>query len=924
VSAITDPPRDDANDCGCCEGVSVTTPALVSNRPGLPSIAYRVGTHQQFFESMLAGLSRSSLPAIRGLTTRDRSDFTIAFLDACAALGDVLTFYEERAANETYLRTATERLSIRELARLIDYQLRPGVAASAWLAFTLDDAPGALGQALSLAATAQDTIHRIPPIVIQRGLKVQSVPAPGEQPQTYETVETIGARLEWNALRPRLFRPQPVSASAALVFLRGLENNVKGGDPVAVIDASGQKELKTAARVTLDTEHRTTRVDFSESADVPAATAAALPKGSVSEFAPNTELDDAAVEMIVSRAWTSADLEALAETQGWPLQALTSAIARRIARRDAAADAGVFVFRQRSGTFGHNAPNYDSLPGALRVNTRVRKFKQAGDEVQPDGFTLIPAAFPNSWEENTLAQVAAPESSVVYLSTSVPGVAKGSWMALVSSSGTPQPSISKVLDVTDAAKSAFAISATVTKLSVPTSAPLASFKMRTTVALVQSESLPLDDLPIEDVVSEGGLTLDGPYLGLAVGQRVILTGERSDLAGVTGAETLTLKDVTVEAGFTVITFERAPVYSYVRRTVKLNANVALATQGETVNEILGSGDANQPFQRFTLRQPPLTFVSAPTPSGGETTLEVRVNEVRWHEVPSFFDHGPDERIYITRFDDEGRTTVIFGDGTTGARLPTGPENVRAVYRKGIGLGGLVRADQLTQLMDRPYGVRGVTNPVESSGAADPEQRDDARRNAPLTVLTLGRVVSLKDFESFSRAFSGIEKALATWTWFGEKRGVLLTVAGPKGAAVSDTSDLHRNLVDALRLAGDETVPLLVKSYTSRLFSVAASLAIDPDRLPEHVIEAVTLALRAAFSFEAREFGQPVHLSEVIAVIQAVPGVVFVDVNEFHRADEPVDRLPRIPAAFPRPGGETVAAAELLTLDPRPLQLEVLQ
>jgi hypothetical protein len=63
---------------------------------------------------------------------------------------------------------------------------------------------------------------------------------------------------------------------------------------------------------------------------------------------------------------------------------------------------------------------------------------------------------------------------------------------------------------------------------------------------------------------------------------------------------------------------------------------------------------------------------------------------------------------------------------------------------------------------------------------------------------------------------------------------------------------------------------------------------------------------------------------VIAVIQAVPGVVFVDVNEFHRADEPVDRLPRIPAAFPRPGGETVAAAELLTLDPRPLQLEVLQ
>ena len=35
-------------------------------------------------------------------------------------------------------------------------------------------------------------------------------------------------------------------------------------------------------------------------------------------------------------------------------------------------------------------------------------------------------------------------------------------------------------------------------------------------------------------------------------------------------------------------------------------------------------------------------------------------------------------------DDDGRTTVQFGDGISGARLPTGVENVRAVYRKGSG------------------------------------------------------------------------------------------------------------------------------------------------------------------------------------------------------------------------------------------------
>ena len=53
----------------------------------------------------------------------------------------------------------------------------------------------------------------------------------------------------------------------------------------------------------------------------------------------------------------------------------------------------------------------------------------------------------------------------------------------------------------------------------------------------------------------------------------------------------------------------------------------------------------------------------------------------------------------------------------------------------------------------------------------------ARRNAPLTVLTLDRIVSLRDYEDFARAFGGIAKALATWTWDGQRQGIFVTVAG---------------------------------------------------------------------------------------------------------------------------------------------------
>src|SRR3954471_12226589 len=113
------------------------TPLPITNRPGLAAIAYRAGTHAAFKQSML-----TQLAALRKLHTHADDDFTVALVDAVASMSEVLTFYQERIANEAYLRTATERRSLLELGRLIDYEPRPGVAASVYLAFVMEDAPG--------------------------------------------------------------------------------------------------------------------------------------------------------------------------------------------------------------------------------------------------------------------------------------------------------------------------------------------------------------------------------------------------------------------------------------------------------------------------------------------------------------------------------------------------------------------------------------------------------------------------------------------------------------------------------------------------------------------------------------------------------------------------------------------------------------
>src|SRR4030095_2051562 len=110
-------------------------PAAVLNRPGLTAITYRVGTHSQFKDSMLSALSSADFAALKALQTREDDEFTIAFLDAFAVMADVLTFYQERLANESFLRTALDRRSILELARLIGYELSGGGASGGALSF---------------------------------------------------------------------------------------------------------------------------------------------------------------------------------------------------------------------------------------------------------------------------------------------------------------------------------------------------------------------------------------------------------------------------------------------------------------------------------------------------------------------------------------------------------------------------------------------------------------------------------------------------------------------------------------------------------------------------------------------------------------------------------------------------------------------
>jgi len=352
--------------------------------------------------------------------------------------------------------------------------------------------------------------------------------------------------------------------------------------------------------------------------------------------------------------------------------------------------------------------------------------------------------------------------------------------------------------------------------------------------------------------------------------------------------------------------------------------VARATHGETVSETVGSGNAATPNQTFQLRQYPLTHVSAATPSGRAATLELRVNDLLWREVPTLYGQKAGDKVYTLSADDSGHTSIVFGDGVEGARLPSGQDNLRARYRKGLGVLGNMAAGKLSNLLSRPQGVNGVSNPAPASGGQDAESGDAARENAPLTVLTLDRAVSVQDYQDFSRSFAGVAKAHAAWIAAGPGRGVFVSVAGTNGAAVEEGSDTYRNLLDALRDYGDVLLPLRLKSYRPATFKLRASIKVAADADFNLVLAQVDSALRAAFGFKARQFGQMVSVDEVMAVLHGVASVEAVNVLHLYRPDQgATPRLePRLFARLPEASLSALPqAAELLLLDSGPIVLE---
>jgi hypothetical protein len=884
--------------CGCCAGTSVQTPQMETNRAGLSALTYRAGTWSTFKESMLARLSSSDYPALQALRTRADDDFTIAFLDATSIVLDILTFYQERLINESYLRTATQIRSLTELSRLIGYQPAPGVGASTYLAFTLKQ------------ATGQPPDPSAPPITIPKGTQVQSVPAQGQAAQTFETSADIQAKPDWNALPVRTGSPWSPATGDTFIYLSGTATQLQPGDLILVVGeerasspASENWDIRVVESVTADGQNNRTYVTWN----------LGLGGGGVAPASINPKFYafrqrgalfgyNALQTILLDQTHLTALAQYLNSTgTDWDFTKSQSSANTNLYLSNLIDLDGVYSKIVTQGWIALIVPdgsNTRSPAGQVTlyqvnsITTISRSDFGVGGKLSRIAADLGGTNLQNSYIATRQTSAAVQSELLAVAEQPLNYPLYGSFLELE----TLRPDLAGITAVALAGKSQkLAVADGVEGLVfTPGDGTSAAVTLNPGDILTLADPTPLPLNPDGSIIvsqwQSGGaaLTLN---VADSAGRPGSVTAPLGDfnliLAGASDPQVSecalvsSVNTVTTPYPHTCIQLQANLINCYDRTATAVNANAGPATAGQSVTEVMGSGNASTVDQSFALKQSPLTYVQALTPTGRQTTLQVQVNGVNWTEVPSLYEQPATAQVYSTMNQSDGTTDVQFGGDGEGSLLPTGQNNIIANYSIGSGAAGNVAAGTITTLMDRPLGVSGVTNPQNANGGQDPQSIADIRTLAPQTVLTLGRAVSIVDYQNYASTFTGIAKANAIWIPSGPGRGVFITIAGVGGEALTSSSTLT-DLVTSLQNYGNPEIPIWVTSYVETLFQFTASIQYDPSYDQPTVQQQVSQTLTQTFSFAARSFGQAVSIDEIAATIQGVAGVVAVNVTGLAR------------------------------------------
>ena len=367
-----------------------------------------------------------------------------------------------------------------------------------------------------------------------------------------------------------------------------------------------------------------------------------------------------------------------------------------------------------------------------------------------------------------------------------------------------------------------------------------------------------------------------------------------------------------------------------------------------------------------IAQDPRQALPCITLTGAQNAPQGAVDTI-WTARPDLLESGPDDNVFVAEIDNAGQAHLRFGNGDEG-RVPDAGTAFSARYRVGNGTAGNAGAETIVYLVfSQPTEGAGnlvPRNPMPAAGGTAVEPMADVRMFAPYAFRdVLERAITADDYAAFAAdnarrlaerpqlvrvpepllpppangdplaseeeepgeadalpadiclvPFHRLQNAKGTLRWNGSWYEVLVAV-DPLGSETADSELLAEigAYLDPYRRIGHD-VTVRAPDYVA--LDLGLSVCVMPAYLRGQVASALLAVLGtgvladgalALFNPDNLTFGQGVYVSPIIAAVQAVPGVMEVQVTRL------APYLPGTPPPTAAP--DQVPSTGVLTLGP---------
>lgn len=309
-----------------------------------------------------------------------------------------------------------------------------------------------------------------------------------------------------------------------------------------------------------------------------------------------------------------------------------------------------------------------------------------------------------------------------------------------------------------------------------------------------------------------------------------------------------------------------------------NASVT-AHQGQTVTaEAIGTSNGLS-AQSFALQQSPVIDGSV------AVTVTVGATSRTWAYAEHLLDYGAGAEVFTVETDATGISSVVFGDNVNGS-VPNNAATITATYRVGGGVTGNVPANTITSTYSSGLpGTITVNNQAAAFGGADAESTDEIRSNAPASLTSLRRAITVSDYADVALSVVGVARARAVATATNSVLVYIAPVGG--GGVVSGTpttafAALLSSTQSQVQAKAPATVTVTAVQPTYAKIDVSATVYLTAGVPSDAVQVSCEAAIRAVFDFENVNFGDVVTPTSIHRALGGIAGVEYVTITLLDR------------------------------------------